>query len=170
MKPIYIRTEKDGTKIFHDYTCDRCEGLGWSKAWAMTGGYCYKCGGSGQLSKPRIVKEYTPEMIAKMQAEVAQQMVETEERMRREAFANLPNEYKRMGCNSDGIGYVLSGETYPVKEQIRKSGGKWHIWAWICPVEFKADGVKAVRIDLSEYVNEYGCIEADDAIWEASRS
>ena len=63
MEPIYIRTEKDGTKVFHDYTCDRCDGAGWSKAWAMTGGYCYKCGGSGKLSKPRVVREYTEEQI-----------------------------------------------------------------------------------------------------------
>ena len=28
MKPIYVRTDKNGTKIYHDWTCPRCGGAG----------------------------------------------------------------------------------------------------------------------------------------------
>lgn len=31
MKKVYIRTDKNGTKIYHDYTCTRCGGAGYSE-------------------------------------------------------------------------------------------------------------------------------------------
>jgi hypothetical protein len=67
MKPVYVRTDKNGTKIYHDYTCQRCSGLGASEAWKWTGMTCYECGGSG-VSKARIIREYTPEYAAKLAA------------------------------------------------------------------------------------------------------
>lgn len=67
MKPVYVRTDKNGTKIYHDYTCQRCSGRGASEAWRWTGMTCYECGGSG-VSKARIVREYTPEYAAKLAA------------------------------------------------------------------------------------------------------
>ena len=30
MEPIYIRTDKNGTKIYHDWTCPRCGGAGYA--------------------------------------------------------------------------------------------------------------------------------------------
>ena len=49
------------------------------------------------------------------------------------------------------------------------NGGKWISQAWVSPVEITAKGVKAVRIDLNKYTNEYGRIDeldCRDAIWE----
>lgn len=62
---VYVRTDKNGTKIYHDCTCQRCGGLGASESWKFTGMTCYECGGSGK-SKTRIIKEYTPEYAAKL--------------------------------------------------------------------------------------------------------
>lgn len=64
---VYVRTDKNGTKIYHDCTCQRCGGLGASEAWKFTGMTCYECGGSG-ISKTRVIKEYTPEYAAKLEA------------------------------------------------------------------------------------------------------
>ena len=64
---VYVRTDKNGTKIYHDYTCQRCGGLGASEAWKFTGMTCYECGGSGK-SRARVIKEYTPEYAAKLEA------------------------------------------------------------------------------------------------------
>lgn len=61
---VFIKTDKNGTKIFHDYTCKRCGGLGASEAWRFTGMTCYECGGSGIAPKPSIIREYTPEYAA----------------------------------------------------------------------------------------------------------
>lgn len=65
-RTVYVKTDKNGTKIYHDYTCQRCGGLGASEAWKFTGMTCYECGGSG-VSKARIIREYTPEYAAKLE-------------------------------------------------------------------------------------------------------
>ena len=70
-KLTYIKTDKNGTKYYADYTCHRCGGQGGSDAWAYTGWTCYECNGAGTLLTPRIIKEYTPEHQAKLDAQRA---------------------------------------------------------------------------------------------------
>lgn len=68
-KLAYIRTDKNGTKIYHDYTCRRCGGAGASDKWYYTGKTCWECGGTGvNPARPQIVKKYTPEYEAKLEA------------------------------------------------------------------------------------------------------
>lgn len=57
----YIRTDRNGTEIYHDWNCPRCGGAGQSDNWWRTGKTCYECGGTGRRIKPAIVKKYTPE-------------------------------------------------------------------------------------------------------------
>lgn len=64
----FIRTDKNGTKIYEDWTCPRCGGEGWAGQWKFTGVYCFRCGGSGLRKRPVIVKEYTDEYAAKLEA------------------------------------------------------------------------------------------------------
>lgn len=64
----YIRTDRNGTKIFEDWTCPRCGGMGWAGQWKYTGVTCFRCGGSGLRNRPLIVKEYTDEYLAKLEA------------------------------------------------------------------------------------------------------
>lgn len=64
----YIRTDKNGTKIYEDWTCPRCGGQGWAGQWKFTGVICFRCGGSGLRSTPKIIKEYTDEYAAKLEA------------------------------------------------------------------------------------------------------
>ena len=179
----YIRTDKNGTKIFHDWTCPRCGGAGQADKWLFTGKVCYECGGTGKRARPRVVKEYTEEYSAKLEAkrleraakyaedhaeEIAQK--KAEEERRKAAWIRRENEWacKNVGCGVDGVGYILTGKTYPVKDQIKAAGGKWIFNFWVCPVEIKADGVNAKRVELTP--NEYGMIcDAADTIWEASK-
>lgn len=74
----FIKTDKNGTKYFNErVTCDRCGGDGVYKWGAMISyggaapipqysGVCYKCNGAGKVWE--IVKEYTPEYRAKLDA------------------------------------------------------------------------------------------------------
>ena len=64
----YIRTDRSGTKVFHDWTCPRCGGTGRSDNWWRTGYTCHECGGTGRRNTPKVVKEYTPEYAAKLEA------------------------------------------------------------------------------------------------------
>lgn len=65
-KIVYLRTDKNGTKYYANYTCPRCGGAGGSDKWSFTGWTCYECGGTGESSTPVIEKEYTPEYRAKL--------------------------------------------------------------------------------------------------------
>lgn len=124
-KLIYVRTDKNGTKIFHDYTCQRCGGLGGSDHWAYTGWTCYECGGSGQATKPDVIKEYTPEYRAKLD-KMAEARAEKKRAKRAEEFkANLSTVLQDKGFNADGKLYLAIGNTYAIKDELRENGAKW---------------------------------------------
>lgn len=179
----YIRTDKNGTKIYHDYTCPRCAGMGQADKWINTGKTCYACGGSGVRVRPLVVKEYTDEYWAKLQArrqakaakyaedhaeEIAQEKAEQERREAEWRKSNNVKEWSALGCGSDGVGYILIGNTYRVKDQIKADGGKWVCQTWICPVASTLKGVSSIRVDMKDFVNEYGIFsssDARDAIW-----
>lgn len=184
MNPIYIRTDKNGTKIYHDWTCPRCGGAGMSDKWIFTGRVCYECGGSGKRHTAKIVKEYTPEYWAKLEAKrIAKAKKEEDERAKyaeehKEEIAEyhrrvIKSYYAQNGCGPDGTGYVLNGNTYPVKEKIRAAGGKWIYGVWVCPEEITGKGINPVRIDISGCFSSAGAKEnengqyASDIIWDA---
>lgn len=184
MEPIYVRTDKNGTKIFHDWTCPRCGGAGFADKWIATGRTCWECGGTGKRHTAKVVKEYTPEHWAKLEAKrIAKSRKEAEERARyaeehAEEIAEANRKailfrYAENGCDENGVGYVLNGNTYPVKDQIKKAGGKWIYGHWICPVEITGEGIKPVRIDISGCFTPMEAKENDngqyasDIIWDA---
>jgi hypothetical protein len=158
--------------------------MGEADKWRFTGLTCFACGGSGIRTIPKTVKEYTDEYWAKLQArreakaakyaeEHAEEIAAAKAEQERKDAEWRKNENKRIceyfGCNTDGTGYVLTGNTYPIKEQIKTNGGKWIARTWVCPVKVDGEDVHAVRIDLNKYINEYGFIDktdAQDAIWE----
>lgn len=165
MEPIYVRTDKNGTKIFYDFTCPRCGGAGFADKWIATGRVCYECGGSGKRVKAKIVKEYTQEYWEKLQARRQAKMAKqieaaakyAEEHAEEIAEKNrkvIETRYAEFGCGKNGIGYVLKGDTYPVKEEIKKNGGRWIYGVWVCPVEITGDGIRSKEIDLSGHI---GC-------------
>ena len=173
----YIRTDKNGTKIYEDWTCPRCGGQGWAGQWKYTGVTCFRCGGSGLRTRPVLVKEYTDEYAAKLEAkrrakaakyaeehadEIAASKAEQERREAEYKHNEFIRTSKAFGCGSDGIGYVHVGNTYPVKDTIKANGGKFKGQWWVAPVEVKAKGVYAVRIDLHDFINEYGYISECD--------
>ena len=178
MEPIYIKTDKNGTKIYHDWTCPRCGGAGQADKWIMTGKICYACGGSGKRARAKIVKEYTPEYwaklnakrIAKDQKRIAEEKKYAEEHPEEIEAARrkvLESRYAENGCGKDGIGYILKGNTYPVKDQIKAAGGKWILGCWICPVEIKGNGVISKQINISGHIGSGSVYWLDDfSIWD----
>lgn len=173
MELQYVRTDRNGTKYFYDWNCPRCGGAGESDNWYRTGRTCFECGGSGRRNTPKTVKEYTPEYEAKLMAkrvakrakyeaehaeEIEQEKTRVADHMRRMRIVNFYDH----GCNDDGIGYVLTGNTYKIKEQIKAQGGRWTCGVWVCPVEIKCVGVTATKIDMNS--DEDLC----EIIWNAT--
>lgn len=177
MELQYFRTDKNGTKYFYDWKCPRCAGYGQAEKWKFTGMVCYECGGTGKRRVAKIVKEYTPEYWAKLaarrEAKAAKEAAEREkyEAEHADEIAAQRAEQERKifelrcaenGCGKDGTGYVLTGNTYKIKDEIRKSGGKWIYGRWVCPVEIKFPGVTVKRIDISSHISTGMYVWKDD--------
>lgn len=91
----YIKTDKNGTKYFRELvTCDRCGNLAGGLYCVgvmndrlvpspLDNGVCWKCHGAGKVYE--IVKEYTPEHLAKL--EKARARREAKRAAEREAHA-----------------------------------------------------------------------------------
>jgi len=168
MELQYVKIDKNGTKYFYDWKCPRCAGFGQAEKWRYTGSVCFECGGTGKRRIAKIVKEYTPEYWAKLearrQAKAAKEAAEREkyeaEHAEEIAAERAEADRKRLeyrfaehGCGKDGVGYVLTGNTFKVKDEIRKAGGKWIYGRWICPVDFKGNGIFSKRIDISSHIS-----------------
>lgn len=124
-KRVYIRTDRNGTKYFADYTCKRCGGQGGLPQWIYTGYTCYECGGTGVAAKPEIFKEYTPEYAAKLE-ERRSKAREKKCLERIEQIKNkLPEIYQDHGFSSEGKIYVVTGNTYEIREELKAAGAKW---------------------------------------------
>lgn len=150
-----IRTDRNGTKYWQiEETCPRCGGRGDYIMGGLNYGTCFLCGGNG-LHEYKS-KEYTPEheakLIAAKQKKQAKQMEERKKYEDEHRQEIIESRYQQNGCGKNGVGYVLTGNTYPVKDEIKKNGGRWVFGVWICPVEIKGDGVKAKQIDLNGHV------------------
>ena len=169
----YIRTDKNGTKIFYDYNCPRCCGYGELDKWINTGKVCFACGGSGIRAKAKIVKEYTPEYLAKLEAkriakqhkyeedhaaEIAAQKAKHEAEIQK----SLEFRYSEFGCGKDGTGYVLTGNTFPIKDKIKAAGGRWIYGVWICPVEIPGNGIRSKKISLAGHIGGGSQMWLDD--------
>ena len=156
-----IKTDRNGTKYWDvTETCPRCGGRG-DYIRGINYGTCFLCGGSGKRNY--TFKEYTPEHEAKLEerrqakaAKKAEERAKYENEHADEIEAEnrriIEETYTEFGCGKDGIGYVLTGKTYPVKDQIKKNGGKWIYGVWVCPVEIKGNGISAKQISLNGHV------------------
>ncbi len=63
-----FKVDRNGTQYFYDWTCPRCGGEGGRSEWTYTGWTCFECGGTGRSEEPKIVKVYTPEWQARIDA------------------------------------------------------------------------------------------------------
>jgi len=122
--------------------CDRCiNGVyvigvenGQLKPHPNYGGVCLKCGGVGYEIKE--VRLYTEAELATMErnAERARQKKDEEyKRKMQEEFADNEREWKMQhGWSEDGISYVVSGNSYSIKDELKQNGFiydpvlRWH--------------------------------------------
>lgn len=163
----YVRTDRNGTKIYHDWICPRCGGAGETDKWAMTGRVCYGCGGTGKRVKPKIVKKYTPEYAEKLRKR-------QEERERQRLAENPPmteeekheKAWKSEGFKTTGEGFLHTGDTYENKDKIKAAGGKWNIFlkGYIAPEPIEGlAGIDIQQVNAKELCNGYGYIDCDKA-------
>lgn len=150
-----VKVDKNGTKYYsHGCACQRCGGLGGSDAWAYTGWTCYKCGGSG-IGKEIISKEYTHEYEAKLAARRAKKAEAKRLELLAQSAEKNQEFFQAQGFNENGKTYVVLGNTYNVKDQLKELGCKWtNLVGWHSPVMF--EGFEFVEIDVDDiYYKDY---------------
>ena len=134
----YIRTDRNGTKYYYDYTCPRCGGAGSSDNWLYTGRTCYACGGTGKRAKPVVVKEYTDEyastLAAKRKAREDSKPKPSEEEARAALEKAKARAASYSGINADGTGYAYEGNTFPIRNDLKRCGGRWVFGLWLVPI------------------------------------
>lgn len=118
MKLQYLKTDRNGTKYYHDWNCPRCGGEGAAEMWKYTEYTCWSCGGTGKRRSPKTVKVYTPEYEAKLNArraekwnrehadEIAKAEAERAEREAAEAQRKAEEEAERIRRAGSYIGEV----------------------------------------------------------------
>lgn len=147
--PRYVRTDRNGTKIYHDVNCPRCAGHGESDKWWATGKTCFACGGSGLRPKPLEVKVYTVEYEAVLDARKAARRLPMadEETLLAWALEGRSNAWESHGFRRDGVGFLYTGNTYPIRSRLSAAGGRWcsFLKGWIAPVSL--DGFKGVKVE-----------------------
>ena len=130
----------------------------------FTGWTCYECGGTGESSTPVIEKEYTPEYRAKLD-ERARKRAEAKRAKQVEEFNNnrlaIAEKY---GFNPEGKIYVVTGNTYEIREELREAGAKYRggiNWYFL----EKQDRYPTIELSYEECLNvypEYGTMSWKD--------
>ena len=171
----YVRTDKNGTKIYHDINCPRCCGYGELEQWAYTGRVCFACGGTGKRPRPKVVQIYTPEYAEKLEqrrlAREAKRQSKnpppSEDELRAKVDEARRNNWEREGFNRDGSGYFHSGDTYPNREKFRRAHAKWNTYmhGYISPVRLELEGVEIREVSAQQLCNMYGCVDPETA-WD----
>ena len=119
----YVRTDRNGTRYFHDCTCGRCGGRGGWEGWPDF--TCYECGGSGRSSKGTEIKAYTPEHAAKLEKQRQARAEKAQKARNEKAIAERGDKLLSLGFGLEGSTYVLYrvvGETYSIKDELKAAG------------------------------------------------
>lgn len=161
---VYVRTDKNGTKIYHDCTCQRCGGLGASEAWKFTGMTCYECGGSG-ISKVRVIKEYTPEYAKVLEAKREARWAKQQEELR--ATAAKCNEGFLAEYFPEGKMYVVANQSYDQIKFLRASTAKYinAVGWYFTDLQNQFDTVEITPAEALE-IDDYGYYQFKNGVWK----
>lgn len=124
------RIDRNNTHYYIDTKCPKCGGTGYIPGYEhVEGGVCFLCGGTGHHSTKIIVR--TEEYANKLaEARLA--------RARKGAAERNAELLAKEGFSVDGEAWLVMGNTYEIKEQLKAAGAKWHNlfgWHFNHPVE-----------------------------------
>lgn len=120
-----IKIDRNGTKYWREMVrCPKCGGSG-SLAWTdYADGVCFDCHGAGVYEE--IIKEYTPEHQAKLEAQRAKRAEKRMAERRAEAQETNLKFFSREGFNADGETWAVLGDTYSIKDELKAQGFKFN--------------------------------------------
>nr|DAJ19464.1 MAG TPA: DNA-directed DNA polymerase III [Podoviridae sp. ctgHy19] len=112
------RVDRNDTHYYTDSRCPKCSGKKYISYYNhVEGGVCFLCGGTGVHPTKVIVR--TVEYAAKLDAKRL-------EKARKTAEARNAEYLRRQGFSADGKTWVVMGETYSRKDELKATGCKWN--------------------------------------------
>lgn len=117
---ILDKVDKNGTHYYHVNKCPKCGGSGWLREYDyVEGGICFLCNGSGTyLHNYKVMTEaYNHKLCEKRLLKV-----------RKEAAAKNKDFLCKMGFSTDGNAWVVLGNTYPIRDELKVAGAKFDNW------------------------------------------
>lgn len=155
----FDKVDKNGTHVFYDCTCSRCGGTGVIPYYGhIDHGVCFKCGGSGVGSNEEI-KVFTDEYGAKLKALRAARAEAKRQKLIDESGEWNKKWLEREGFNAEGTTYLVLGNTFEIKEELKANGAKfdyqlgWHI---ADPMHYD---VVSLHIEQVAYYDSIGRLE-----------
>ena len=146
---VVTKIDKNGTKYWYEHKCPRCGGSGYLSEYSyISGGVCFKCNGSGDY--PHTWKEYTKEYAAKL-----------EERRRAKFLKKVPEInakfFKDNGFNENGECFVVTGNTFEIKDELKESGAKFN-YTLLWHFDKDVDTYKTIKVTVDDIceVNAFG--------------
>ena len=144
--------------------CDRCtNGIfavgvenGHIKPHPVANGICFKCGGTGFLTKEiRLYteKEYNQKEAAAARAK-EKKAAELEEKMKREYAEKKAAWMEKNGFDAEGATYIITGDSYSIKEELKAAGWKFDsvlLWHKADPAGYDDRVQKFYDNELIEY-------------------
>lgn len=113
-----VKTDRNGTRHYESHKCPKCSGKGYIPYYDyVEGGVCFDCGGSGIRKQTLVVR--TEEYQAKLDARNLAKALKNAE-------ADNSALFESNGLASDGSAYVVLGNTYPIKDELREEGARFN--------------------------------------------
>lgn len=153
---ILDRIDRNNTHYYTSTRCPKCGGTGYLSYYNhVEGGVCFLCGGTGRYGTKVLVR--TIEYQNKLNAQRL-------EKARRTAGARNAEYLRRQGFSADGKTWVVMGNTYEIKDQLKAAGCKWnnefgwhfdHMVNDFAVTEVNIDDNIPYRDDSTESIGQY---------------
>ena len=163
----FDRVDRNGTHIFTDCTCNRCGGDGYISYFAhVEAGVCFECGGSGNGNGTDI-KIYTDAYGAKLRQQRAAREEAKRQKLIEESAEWNKTWLEREGFNADGITYVVLGNTYEIKEELKAKGAKFNDmlgWHMADPQGYDVAQISVDDVTYRTYIGRFEYIMWADGV------
>lgn len=153
---ILDKVDRNGTHYYTNNRCPKCDGRKYIFYYThVEGGVCFLCGGTGIHPTKVVVR--TEEYAANLNAKRL-------EKARKTASTRNAEYLRRQGFSADGKTWVVMGNTYEIKDQLKAVGCKWNQeFGWHFDHEVTDFDTVMVSIedsipfwdDSTEYIGQY---------------
>lgn len=156
---VITKIDRNGTKYWYEHTCPKCGGKGILPEYmTIESGICFKCRGTGEFG--HTWKEYTPEYAAKLEERRLT-------KLRKKAPEINAKLFKEEGFNEEGFMWIVLGDTYSIKEELKAAGAKfnnrfyWHF-------DHEDNGYSCVKISIADVAKKNNLDHwiINDYVWE----